>query len=153
MSCGKHYDTENCVCDILREIADAQDDVVSSDCHTSCEQSINDLLGDTVANNKDTVPVLLYCKGNCKPFEGFGAKKGAINDIMGSFYFRVKHVDKDCCATLELLRDPNDNDKDPDSPVKQFTGNLKRTGICISVDLDCFCHVTCLPAIDATTMA
>ncbi|WP_181349117.1 CotY/CotZ family spore coat protein [Thalassobacillus sp. CUG 92003] len=148
MSCGKKFDSGNCVCDILREIVDAQNDVIA-DCNTSCEQSINDLLGDTGGNGRDTVPVLLYCKGNCKPFKGFGARRDAINDVLASFYFRVKDVDDECCATLELLRDPNDNCDDPESPVKQFTGNLRATGICISVDLECFCHVTCLPAITA----
>ncbi|GGF15289.1 spore coat protein Y [Halobacillus andaensis] len=148
MSCGKHHDSGNCVCDILSEIVAAQNDVLS-DCNTSCEQSIGDLLGDTGGSGRDTVPVLLYCKGNCKPFKGFGARRDSIKDIKGSFYFRVKDVDKDCCATLELLRDPEDKNEDPNSPVEQKTGNLKATGICISVDLDCFCHVTCLPAITA----
>ncbi|GGC74901.1 spore coat protein Y [Thalassobacillus devorans] len=149
MGCGKKHDSGNCVCDILREIVDAQEDVVSMCCDTGCEQSINDLLGETGGNNLDTVPVLLYCKGNCKPFEGFGAPRNHIGDVVGSFFFRVKDVDKDCCATLELLRDPSDNDDNPKDPVDQKTGNLRTTGICISVDLDCFCHVTCLPAIDA----
>ncbi|WP_407271024.1 CotY/CotZ family spore coat protein [Radiobacillus sp. PE A8.2] len=149
MSCGSEYHTGNCVCDILRDIADAQSDIIS-DCTTSCEQSIADLLGDSSpsANDLDTVPVLLYCK-DCKPFKGFGAPTGAINDVTSSFYFRVKTVDEDCCAVLELLRDPNDQDDTPRSPVEQFTGNLEATGICITVDVKCFCHITCLPAISA----
>ncbi|MUV36501.1 hypothetical protein JNUCC1_00304 [Lentibacillus sp. JNUCC-1] len=150
MGCGKVHDTGNCVCDILKEIADAQQDVVENCCETSCERSISDLLGDTdVGNGLDTVPVLLYCKDGCQPFKGFGADPDRINDIMGSFYFRVKKVTDDCCAVLELLRDDNDNDDDPDSPVTQFTGELEATGICMTVDLNCFCHVTCLPAISA----
>lgn len=150
MACGHEYKSGkgNCVCDVLRGIADAQQDVLA-DCTTSCEQSINDLMGDSGGNGFDTVPVLLYCKGNCKPFKGYGAPKGEIADVVGSFYFRVKSVDEDCCAVLELLRDDDDDDDDPDSPVCQCTGDLETTGICITVDLDCFCHVTCLPAIDA----
>lgn len=148
--CGKDFDTGNCVCDILKEIADAQNDVVENCCDTSCERSISDLLGETDnGNGLDTVPVLLYCKGNCKPFKGYGAHPDNIGDVMGSFYFRVKRVDDDCCATLELLRDPGDDCDDPESPVEQDTGCLRATGICITVSLDCFCHVTCLPAIDA----
>ncbi|MBM7554005.1 CotY/CotZ family spore coat protein [Thalassobacillus pellis] len=148
MSCGKHFDTGNCVSDILNEIVAAQNDVLS-ECSSSCEQSINDLLGESNGAGRDTVPVLLYCKGTCKPFKGFGAPRGAVGDVVGSFYFRVKEVDDDNCATLELLRDPNDNEDNPDDPVEQKTGRLRATGICITVDLNCFCHITCLPAIDA----
>ncbi|WP_430787641.1 CotY/CotZ family spore coat protein [Virgibacillus flavescens] len=148
--CGKDFDTGNCVCDILKEIADAQNDVIENCCDTSCERSISDLLGETDnGNGLDTVPVLLYCKGNCKPFKGYGAHPDNIGRVVGSFYFRVKRVDDDCCATLELLRDPGDECDNPDNPVEQETDPLRATGICITVDLDCFCHVTCLPAINA----
>ncbi|MFA1818925.1 CotY/CotZ family spore coat protein [Virgibacillus oceani] len=150
MGCGKEHGTGHCVCDILREISDAQHDVVENCCDTSCEQSISDLLGETdAANGLDTVPVILYCKGDCKPFKGFGALPGHIGDIMGSFFFRVKKVDDDCCAVVELLRDPKDDKRDPKSPADQDTKPLRATGICMTVDLDCFCHVTCLPAINA----
>lgn len=148
--CGDHHNTGNCVCDILREIVDAQRDVVSSECTTSCEISINDLLGDVGAGpGKDTVPVILYCEGNCKPFKGFGALPGDIGNVQSSFFFRAKSVDEDCCATVELLRDPTDSCMNPDDPTEQKTDNLEATGICITVDLNCFCHVTCLPAISA----
>lgn len=151
MGCGKDFDTGNCVCDILKEIAEAQNDVIENCCDSSCEQSIHDLLGENDnGNGLDTVPVLLYCKGNCKPFKGYGAcSRSTISNIEGSFYFRVKKVTDDCCAILELLRDHDDEDYDPHTPVTQYTGHLRATGICITVDLNCFCHVTCLPAIDA----
>ncbi|WP_163972051.1 CotY/CotZ family spore coat protein [Oceanobacillus halotolerans] len=150
MGCGKKFETGNCVCDILREIADAQEDIVENCCDTSCEQSISDLLGETdPGNGLDTVPVLLYCKDGCEPFRGYGADPDDIRNIVGSFYFRVKDVDDDCCAVLELLRDPSDGDPKPDNPVEQHTGELRATGICMTVDLNCFCHVTCLPAISA----
>ncbi|MDL4842945.1 CotY/CotZ family spore coat protein [Aquibacillus rhizosphaerae] len=150
MACGSKFDSGNCVADILREIADAQTDLVS-DCTTSCEQSISDLLGDTSpsANNLDTVPVILYCKGDCKPFKGYGVPVEDLGDAFGSFYFRVKSVDEDNCAVLELLREDDDHEDDPCSPAKQDTSHLEVTGVCITVDLDCFCHITCLPAINA----
>lgn len=146
--------TDSCVCEILRDIVDAQNDVIENCCDTSCEQSINDLLGESdPGNGLDTVPVILYCAGDCKPFKGFGAKRGgtlgSIGEMKASFIFRVKTVTDDCCAVLELLRDRNDpvtcdHLKDP---CDQLTADLENTGICITVDLDCFCHVTCLPAI------
>ena len=174
--CGKDFETGNCVCDILKEIAGAQNDVVENCCDTSCERSISDLLGDSDnGNGLDTVPVLLYCKGDCEPFKGFGVHPEDMGDVVSSFYFRVKRVDDDCCATLELLRSGNndrhnrydddddrnnhrDNDDDrnhhhhcdnPENPAEQDTENLHATGICITANLDCFCIVTCLPAINA----
>ncbi|ASN06496.1 CotY/CotZ family spore coat protein [Virgibacillus necropolis] len=169
--CGKDYETGNCVCDILKEIAEAQNDVVENCCDTSCERSINDLLGDNDnGNGLDTVPVILYCKDGCKPFKGFGANHDDYK-VEDSFFFRVKRVDKDCCATLELLvddkyyddddDDDDDDDRDrhrydkdrkhykKDSPEGQCVKDLRASGICITVNVDCFCHVTCLPAIDA----
>ncbi|SEP85108.1 CotY/CotZ family spore coat protein [Piscibacillus halophilus] len=148
MSCRGKDHTENCVCDILRQIVDAQNDIVEHDCDVSCKQSIEDLLGDrTSPAGLDTVPVLLYCE--CKTFKGFGAMNDQNNTVVASFYFRVKKVDDDCCAVLELLRDPADSDRNPKDPTDQKTANLRATGICINVDLKCFCHVTCLPAVDA----
>jgi len=153
MGCGKDFDTGNCVADILREIVDAQEDIQEFCCDTSCERSISDLLGET-ENRKglDTVPVILYCK-DCKPFKGFGADKkhGKIGDIVSSFIFRVKSIDDDNCAVVELLLKDGetcgpDHMKDPSM---QDTKDLEATGICMTVDVDCFCHITCLPAINA----
>ncbi|AIF42791.1 CotY/CotZ family spore coat protein [Virgibacillus sp. SK37] len=150
MGCGKEFSTGNCVCDILKDIVEAQQDVVENCCITSCERSISDLLGESDnGNGLDTVPVILYCKDGCKPFKGFGADPDDIGDMMASFFFRVKRVDDDCCAVLELLRDPHDNNPNPCDPVEQDTKPLRATGICITVDLNCFCHVTCLPAVSA----
>src|SRR5690625_5936260 len=74
--CGKDFDTGSCVCDVLREIADAQSDVVENCCDTSCEQSINDLLGEKDSGSGlDTVPVILYCEDGCKPFKGFRSEE------------------------------------------------------------------------------
>jgi len=149
MTCGNDFNSGNCVADVIRDIDAAQDNITNDCCDSSCERSIADLLGKTSeTNNLDTVPILLYCK-DCGPFKGFGAPENAINDIVGSFYFRVKSIDDNNCAVLELLRDDNDPDADPDTPVTQYTGSLEATGICITVDVDCFCHITCLPAINA----
>ncbi|WP_156288898.1 CotY/CotZ family spore coat protein [Oceanobacillus salinisoli] len=155
MGCGKKFDSGNCVADILKDIVEAQDDIVENCCDTSCEQSISDLLGETdPTTGLDTVPVILYCK-DCKPFKGFGAERKfknnelGIGDIVASFIFRVKSVDEDNCAVLELLLSDGETcgHGDLKDPTDQSTKDLEATGICITVDLDCFCHVTCLPAI------
>ncbi|MFQ3543913.1 CotY/CotZ family spore coat protein [Halobacillus rhizosphaerae] len=165
MSCGKNFDSGSCVIDILRDIVDAQNDVIT-DCMTSCEQSIADLLGDTGGGSGlDTVPVILYCKGTCKPFKGFGSRKfDDYCNVKGSFFFRVKSVDDNGCAIVELLlserhhdledsssesNDSRHRNYDPESPADQNCNNLQASGICITVDLNCFCHVTCLPAVAA----
>ncbi|RDW18285.1 spore coat protein [Oceanobacillus arenosus] len=153
MGCGKDFDTGSCVADILKEIVEAQNDIVENCCDTGCEQSINDLLGESEkGNGLDTVPIILYNRDG-SPFKGFGAPKDhhKIGEIVASFIFRVKKVFDDNCAVLELLLSDgetcgHDHLKDP---TDQSTKDLEATGICITVDLNCFCHVTCLPAINA----
>ncbi|UOR13108.1 CotY/CotZ family spore coat protein [Halobacillus amylolyticus] len=149
-------DFKDCVCDILRDIKAAQDEVAGDNCcDYGCKQSIDDLVGGTMGGNgRDTIPVILYCEGTCKPFKGFGGKRCEDNsnnfDVKESFFFRVKDVDDDCCATLELLLSPETgSDCGCECPAEQETEDLSATGICITVDLKCFCHVTCLPAISA----
>ncbi|HLR79410.1 MAG TPA: CotY/CotZ family spore coat protein [Bacillota bacterium] len=152
MGCHKGHRGDNCVCDILKEIADAQSDVIENCCESSCEQSIDELLGETDRRGKDTVPLILYCRDGCQPFKGFGTlrKHGDhLDEMQTSFIFRVKKVMDDCCAIIELLLADADLCKDLKNPKHQETKNLKATGICITVDLNCFCHVTCLPAINA----
>ncbi|MFC4403269.1 CotY/CotZ family spore coat protein [Gracilibacillus xinjiangensis] len=152
--------SRDCVCDVVRAIADAQDDVVDQHCDISCAQSIRSLVSPVTANGLDTVPFILYGK-NLKPFKASGAVIGNNNnnnnnnlvfECIESFIFRVNEVSDDCCAVLELLAFDNDNDNNAcDEPCDQLDNenirDLERTGICITVDLSCFCAITCLPAI------
>jgi hypothetical protein len=158
MSCRKHgHDDDNCVCAVLRNIADVQDQVdpaVDDDCVVSCERSIEELLSPvtTPPNANNTIPVILYC--DCAPFQGFGVKKvqGKFT-CFKSFVFKVKSVDDDCCAVLELLETEDHKNKGGhyppqpivEDPCDQFPAEgFVGTGICITVDLSCFCAVTCL---------
>lgn len=166
MGCkGKKHDGDNCVCEVLRAIADAQDEVdVDNDCDVSCDRSIRELLAgvQTPTNGLDTIPIILYC-GDCAPFEGFGARirpNGGgtqMLDCFRSFFFRVSSVDNDCCAKLELLttRGGENNNQDPCDQIQ--TGGSRneffRTGICITVDLDCFCAVTCLDPVEGLPLS
>ncbi|SHN17275.1 CotY/CotZ family spore coat protein [Gracilibacillus kekensis] len=147
---------KDCVCDVVRAIADAQDNVVDQHCDVSCAQSIRDLVSPVSGNGLDTVPFILYDKKG-KPFKGYGAEvrtQGggpARFDCFDSFIFRVNEVDaEDCCAVLELLVFDNDESAghDPcDQIDNEQVSDLERTGICITVDLNCFCAITCLPAV------
>lgn len=163
MGCkGKKHDGDNCVCEVLRAVADAQDEVDTDvDCDVSCHRSIKELLAgaQTPTNGLDTIPLILYC-GDCAPFEGFGARMRpdgggpARLDCFRSFFFRVTSVDNDCCAKIELLTTRGDMGEGFDDPCGQIqTGGARneffRTGICLTVDLDCFCAVTCLDPVAA----
>lgn len=153
MSCGCGKDLGECVIDVLKEIDKVQNEVEDDDCcGVSCQQSIDDIRGEGEKRiRKDTVPIILYSKDG-KPFKGFGARKlpnGEIDDIVASFIFRVKKIDRNDCAVLELLIKDMEKvgSSDLKDPTDQKAKNLRSTGICITVNLHCFCHVTCLPAI------
>lgn len=157
MSCGKDYYTSSCVCDTLAAIADAQDSVDNNNgnCTTSCNRSIQELLGEVspFSTGNNTIPVTLTCKSTCAPFIGLAAQplNGTRNFVV-SGVFRVNEVDVEtCCATLELLSpvdlDPAQNQFDNPALVlasAEQEGNLVSSGLCITVDLSCFCGVTCL---------
>lgn len=157
----KHY--KNCVEDVLEAILYAQKKVKNDDCHTSCKQSINDLLGEKRVK-KNTIPFLLYC--GCEPFKGTGVTTYSCHSktekikCINTHIFKVKELNKEC-AVLELLFFKSDlkDRKDPkhchgkhgDSACHQLDhkslDDLVGTGICINVDLSCFCAITCLPAV------
>lgn len=157
MSCGKHDGKGRCVCDVLREIARAQDRVSPAEsdcCELSCDRSIQNLLAGVQDNGRpDTIPVILYC--DCKPFLGFGVEieNGDTPrfECVKSFIFRVCSVDEDCCAVLELLE--TEESENPHNPCDQLNNaridEIERTGICITVDLSRFDAVSCLPAVKA----
>ncbi|WP_201713881.1 CotY/CotZ family spore coat protein [Rossellomorea arthrocnemi] len=162
---SKHYD--HCVKDVLEAILEAQEKVKKDhDCDTSCKKSIEDLLCDKKKHKKNTIPFLLYC--GCHPFKGTGVTtyhcptdKNKTFKCIETFVFKIKEIDHKC-ATLELLTFKSDHHKADahlkheskcalSSPCKQIdhksVEDLMKTGICITVDLSCFCAITCLPAV------
>jgi len=154
---SKHYD--NCVEDVLEGILKAQRKVKKDDCKTSCQHPIDDLLREDKKPKKDTIPFILYCK--CKPFKGSGVTKYHCHSkhskfkCIETFVFKVKDIKRDC-AVLELLAFKEDCKKSSDdkgfyTPCEQidhkYVDDLMGTGICITVDLNCFCAITCLPAL------
>ncbi|MCA1010978.1 CotY/CotZ family spore coat protein [Halobacillus halophilus] len=160
---GKHY--ENCVSDVLEAILAAQKKADKDNgCHSSCKQSIEDLLGERKVR-KNTIPFILYC--GCEPYKGTGVttyhchSKKTKFKCVNSFIFKVKDIEKDC-AVLELLVFKSDLKHAKDQGEKchskadhsacgqidhKEVDDLTGTGICITVDLSCFCSITCLPAI------
>ncbi|WML50090.1 CotY/CotZ family spore coat protein [Neobacillus sp. PS3-34] len=139
------------------------------ECNTSCNESIHQLLGESKKSKKpkkNTIPFILYC-GDCEPFKATGVTTFSCHSkkekfaCITSFIFRIKDIDNNC-AVLELLKiksekdhssdtDKNCKSKDVCSPCCQINSkdvdDLEKTGICITVDLTCFCAITCLPAV------
>lgn len=164
--CGKkhqkHFD--NCVEDVLAAILKAQRKVKNEhECKTSCKQSIDDLLGEKKKKpKKNTIPFILYC--NCKPFKGTGVStyschhsKNKKFKCVETYVFKIKDL-KGSCAVLELLtfkshskHSDKQSNSNVSSPCQQIdhkcVNDLMATGICINVDLSCFCAVTCLDAV------
>lgn len=169
--------TGHCIIDLVRNIVKAQHRAVEAEedtCITSCDRSIADLLDDFEPNRRrlryNTIPFMLYCKEACKPFVGSGMMR-KHRDGRGKFIckespvFRVKNFvsGSNSCVLLELLEPiyekgdggaPSSGGDGKDcgcgSVCGHFKGhfsNFKATGICITVDLHCFCGITCLDPI------
>lgn len=165
-TCGMNH----CVCNKVKDIIIAQDNVVNDTCKTGCDQSIQDLLSPSTNKpaKNTTIPFILYCKDSCKPFFGTGVsqepRRGGFDfDCIESPIFRAKKFDKnnECCVQLELLepvryQTPSSNDKttwppssNDQSVCDSLTNarNLRATGLCITVDLNAFIGITCLDPI------
>jgi hypothetical protein len=154
-SCSKG----RCVRDTVKEIIRAQNEVAERDncCDVSCERSIRELLSPATADNGNTtIPFTLICK-DCKPFIGNGLKhyNGSYHCIKTPFFRAKKFVEgSNSCVKLELLKPMNTqppcvlqerkhDKKDVCDFVNGLTG-FYETGVCITVDLDCFCGISCL---------
>jgi len=167
----------NCVKDVVRRILDAQREVAGGglhDCDTSCDRSIDELLSPSRGERGrfTTIPFMLICKDKCKTFYGAGFRgHGAEMERRGRYeciespVFKVQGFVRGSnnCVRLELLlpvyrRRDGDNDQrrhhdSCGSDVCNHFGhhiieNWRHTGVCITVDLDCFCGISCL---DPTT--
>ncbi|MGI8317197.1 CotY/CotZ family spore coat protein [Halobacillus mangrovi] len=154
MSCKNKK--SNCVCEKVREIAAAQDEVANDHCcDISCEKSLRDLLSPAGnGNGNDTIPFMLLCGcdnalAGLLPYIGWGVRNVDTSCFgpIPSPFFRVKKFkdDDSCCAILELLY-PSLCDETPDSLLDliEFDGWFA-TGACLEVDLRNFTGITCFP--------
>src|SRR5699024_4516719 len=117
-----------------------------------------------------TIPFMLTCRNTCKTWIGAGfCGHGGDSGRHGHFeciespIFKVKgFVGRDSdCVRLELLL-PEHHGGDGDHGGEDYHGgcagevcnmigyryfkNLVGTGVCITVNLNCFCGISCLPA-------
>lgn len=163
----KHLPND-CVCDIVRKIVDAQNEVIENNsCATSCDRSIQQLRGKSFDTENTTIPFILYCSGSCEPFMGSGVFQAPATHDRESFFgcvetpvFRATQFvgNNNCCVRLELLI-PISNGCEvnacttnnqvcsffpEDTPVTDFIA----TGICLTVNLKNFMGITCLDPIN-----
>lgn len=144
-----------CVRNKVREIIEAQDQVENESnggCTTSCDRSIQDLLAPSTNNRPraTTIPFTLTCKGTCTAFFGVGITDD-FNAVQSPVFRANKFVDdSESCVQLELLVPVTaggvpiiEGDTVPSYFANDIT-HLEETGLCITVDLDCFCAITCL---------
>ncbi|WP_316571679.1 CotY/CotZ family spore coat protein [Neobacillus sp. YIM B06451] len=167
MSCGSDFFTSNCVCDTLLAIVEAQDKInpITDECSFGCSRAIQELVGGTTATGNDTIPVILICKSTCAPFQATGVRRDTQSpqtpfEVVCGCVFRVIDVDPEtCCATLEILgirtgqgsnadftlcEGPNQNNGFGCVENLNNATALVRSGVCITVDLNCFCGVSCI---------
>lgn len=156
VSCNHH--SANCICHTLKGIVLAQSSRKKDD-HILCHDFHSPL---EVRTNIDTIPIMLLCKGTCEFFIGSGVfhTHEAI-ECFKTPVFRVSKVIEDdhdqCCVELELLQPQGKNGGIPschDHDVCSFFSDKKiekfiRTGVCIVVDVGCFCGIECLPPVKA----
>jgi len=161
LSCGNELNTGNCVCDILAEIARKQRNI--PDCQGGCEESVREL--NCFATTFNTIPLQLICgdtintnvPGTCGTvFLARGFRRNPNNNgsllAASSTWFRVSDVDeRRCCAEIELLCTTLEDPAPDNVECLQLVENVlfERTGICVTIDLKCFCGVVCLPAVNA----
>lgn len=160
MGHDKDVYTDSCVCDILLDIVEKQDKVSPASCASGCRTALHELCGQVQGAMYTTIPVSLICRSTCDYFIGMGVRRApdtpTTRVAWESVVFRVIDVDPEtCCATLELLQAYSVTNPVPDGQTKaqylfsQITSDADyiHTGICITVDLDCFCGVECHPPV------
>lgn len=163
MSCNDkhHHDHDsNCVCDVIKFIDELQDCATgSSGCPTGCDMPF--LGANPAMPVANTRPFVLKPKGAEPNFNNPGGNfianffvpTGATTFACGtSEVFRVESVD-DCCAVLRVLALRNQAGTVIDTTTtfcEVFTpGNtLIATNSCVTVDLNCFCAIQCLPDVN-----
>lgn len=163
--------SDDCVCDVVRRIVDAQDKVGVNGCFSGCDRSIRQLHSQKDGNNlgpvNTTIPFILYCGGTCEPFIGSGIYKmpggprgGASYGCIETPIFRAKSFVKGsgCCVRLELLvpvsagcetsvSTDTQSTICPFFPTDNPVTDFQATGICLTVNLENFLAISCLDPI------
>jgi|GEM_PF-6183116 len=105
----------------------------------------------------NTIPIILICKSNCEYFIGSGVFKDPLTGNFKCFQtpvFRLTKINEEKgIITLELLQPQDSNGNISCFPCKKgicnFFSSISvnkfiKTGICLRVNLNCFCGIECL---------
>lgn len=159
-----------------RKAVEAAEDNCFTGCDRSIEELLSPFEENRERLRHNTIPFILFTKNEGKPFTGVGVRtrrEGQSNrnyfECIESPIFRAKSfVDNDDhCVRLELLIPVGDRPGGPGSSestsvdrhrhdkcssdfcdfLPRHTRNFRATGICITVDLNCFCGISCLDPI------
>lgn len=148
-------DNRTCVQDIVKEIIVAQHYLSGS---SDCSQSTMDLscfLNSRHLPKHSIIPFTLICKGTCRTFVGFGMTADNNLDGVESPVFKANRFvnESNDCVQLELLLPVYKMTPitSKDYCIKRFDDKhiqfFSNTGVCITVDLNNFCGITCLAPI------
>jgi spore coat protein Y len=142
MTFGTEKETETCVCDVLTELVEEQKEL--KDFLLICKyfrHMVEEKKGEGL------VPFMLYMEDQIDlPFQLSALEKNTETDGISCLktpFFAVESVDnKNCCATLILLRPVDMDGNDTDQLSDLF--RLERTKSCTEIDVSCFCAIQCL---------
>jgi len=159
-----------------RRAVEAEEDTCFTGCDRAIEELLSPFEENRERLRHNTIPFILFSKDCGKPFTGVGVRRRRDGGSDRRFFeciespvFRVKSFvdNSDNCVRLELLtpvsrhhRGPGSN-QGPDADrhhhdkcdshfcdfLPHHTHNFRATGICITVDLNCFCGISCLDPI------
>ena len=159
-----------------KKAVEAEENTCLTGCDRSINELLSPFEENRERIRHNTIPFMLFSKECGKPFTGVGVRQRHNKGSNHSFFeciespvFRVKSFldNSDSCVRLELLtpvsgpsgkQGPNQN---PDADrhchdrhgsslcniLPRHTRNFRATGICITVDLHCFCGISCLDPI------
>lgn len=156
-----------------KEAVEAEEESCLTGCDRSISDLLSPSEVNRERFRHNTIPFILFSKECGKPFTGVGVRhrhnKGSNHrffECIESPIFRVKSFlnNSDNCVRLELLTPVTGNHGKPGSHqnpdvdrychnkhgnhlcdfLPRHTRHFRATGICITVDLDCFCGISCL---------
>jgi hypothetical protein len=149
----------NTLCQVLLDILEAQQQIINEQSVTKGHnRAIEELAGDGYTPKYNTIPIILTYGSTGLPFAAVGAVRSNKDPLsqgsalVPSAVFRVLDVDADhCSAILEPLFPKEEGilsieylEKIPALLNKLEHRQLAGNGSSITVDLECFCSVTCL---------
>ncbi len=110
----------------------------------------------------NTIPIILICESNCEYFIGSGVFKDPLTSNFKCFQtpvFRLSRIDEQQGIIILELLQPQDSNGNISyfscrkGPCKFFSSisvtKFIKTGICIKVNLNCFCGIECLQPVCA----